>query len=151
MSNTIRIINMIIKNSGKSMHGADDTLPLLIYVMLKAKAPRLYSTYSYIKYFRYLPRREIRDPVEFRYALTTYKIALNFILMLSPEKLYMIPGETASPSEHQTIDKETQTEPQEDLLDLTECYNGPLTVEHLQANPHDLEALIAHYTQLTNH
>jgi hypothetical protein len=39
ISNTIRIVNMIIKNSGRNMHGADDTLPLLIYVMLKARQP----------------------------------------------------------------------------------------------------------------
>mmetsp|Transcript_19819 Transcript_19819/g.19826 ORF Transcript_19819/g.19826 Transcript_19819/m.19826 type:complete len:118 (-) Transcript_19819:305-658(-) len=68
ISNCFRIINKIISsiNEGSVAHGADESLPMFVYVVLKSKTPKLFSNYYYIKRFRYPPRIDHRDNVEFR-------------------------------------------------------------------------------------
>lgn len=99
IANSFRAVNSnpetaIIKlaNQGK-LHGADDSLPLFVYVVLKSRVDSLFSHYYFVKTCRYYDRFERRDPVEFRYILTSFKIALKFVVELSPERLVFEVGE----------------------------------------------------------
>mmetsp|Transcript_19811 Transcript_19811/g.36579 ORF Transcript_19811/g.36579 Transcript_19811/m.36579 type:complete len:255 (+) Transcript_19811:3551-4315(+) len=97
IANSFRAVNTIIKlaNQGK-MHGADESLPLFVYVVLKSRVESLFSNYYFIKTCRFYDRFERRDPVEFRYILTSFKIALKFVIELNPDRLVFEPGEDAN-------------------------------------------------------
>ena len=96
--------------------GADVTLPLFMFVVLKARTEQLFRTYTFIKKFRYQLRRETRDPVEFRYTLTTLKIAIRFLSELTPDKLKLSPGESTPQLETERKHTGTQTAPRDTEL-----------------------------------
>lgn len=121
---------------------ADLTLPLFTYVALKARTQALYRNYYYVKSFRYRERREVRDPVEFRYTFTTLKIALNFIAELKPDRLNLQPGEYFSTA---SLAAATQTDPPSLPVPL---YAGPIDVEYLHSHQTQLRALLDDYCQL---
>jgi len=120
--------------------------------VLKSKTEKLFSNYYYIKYFRYLPRRDYKDPVEFRYTFTSLKIALNFILELSEEKLRMQPGEC-----FQELVRRSRTQSRgvqtliHSFVPQETKYKGPIATEHFLNNPQDLELFIQDYFNLVNH
>lgn len=123
---------------------ADLTLPLFTYVVLKARTAGLYGNYYYVKSFRYRERREVRDPVEFRYTFTTLKIALNFISELQPERLNLKPGDYfSSPSLNNAA---IQTEPQP--LPPFSLYKGPTDAEYLRNHQSELIELLDDYRNL---
>jgi Vacuolar sorting protein 9 (VPS9) domain len=141
------------------MHGADDSLPLFVYVLLKAKVENLLSNYNYIKNYRYKPRREFRDPVEFKYTFTSLKVAIRFILEIKSNKLHLLPDENFKElvvgCKRKT--QETQTAIQDVPFDelelhpmLKENYTGEISVEHFLKCPKDLEVFIADYYTLLN-
>ena len=125
-----------------------------MYVLLKAKIEKLLSNYYIIKYFRYKPRREFRDPVEFKYTFTSLKIALSFILEIKSNKLHLQSGENFKQllKASKKKSKETQTS-LEDLqfheVELHEFYkenySGEVSVSHFTQNPKDLELFIADF------
>lgn len=123
---------------------ADLTLPLFTYVVLKARTAGLYGNYYYVKSFRYRERREVRDPVEFRYTFTTLKIALNFISELQPERLNLQPGDSLySPSLSNTA---IQTDPQP--LPPFPLYKGPVDAEYLRNNRSEMVEMLEDYRNL---
>jgi hypothetical protein len=95
------------------LHGADESLPLFVYVVLKAAVEGLFSNYYFIKTCRYYERFEHRDPVEFRYILTSFKIALKFVLELSPARLVFEAGEDplCRREERGSVSRSMQTSP----------------------------------------
>jgi hypothetical protein len=94
------------------LHGADESLPLFVYVVLKAAVEGLFSNYYFIKTCRYYQRLEHRDPVEFRYILTSFKIALKFVIELSPATLVFEAGEDACwKTEERRVSRSIQTSP----------------------------------------
>lgn len=123
---------------------ADLTLPLLIYILLKAKIPGLYRNYYYIKHFRYRERRQVRDPEEFRYIFTTLKIALNFITELKPERLNLKPGEYLSRPE--TVNVGVQTEDR--VVEIRFGYNGELNGKYLTGNLEEMKAMLEDFGSL---
>jgi len=122
---------------------ADLTLPLFTYVALKAKTQGLFRNYYYVKSFRYRERREVRDPVEFRYTFTTLKIALNFIAELKPDRLNLQPGEYFSAP---LATAATQTDPLPPPP--AALYSGSLEVEYLQAHHSQLGELLGDFCRL---
>lgn len=128
--------------------GADVTLPLFTYVVLKAKADNLYRNYYFIKSFRYKPRREARDPVEFRYTLTTLKITLNFISELSMEKLKLGTSEESSLFRNEMRQIAVQTDPIDASKPQVQQYSGPLDAAYLGTHAEDMQQLLSEYTTL---
>lgn len=166
ISNCFRIINSklyeeIISNAhqGTSVHGADDSLPLFVYVLLKAKVPKLFSNFYFIKNYRYKPRREYRDPVEFKYTFTSLKIALRFILEIKSSKLHLQADESfkelvkLSKKKTQGTQTSVGDKPFREL-ELREmfspAYTGEISAGHFISNPQELELFISDYFALLN-
>jgi hypothetical protein len=125
--------------------------------LLKSKVPRLFSNFSFIKHFRYKPRREYRDPVEFKYTFTSLKIALRFISEIKSNKLHLGPHENFKELVQKAKKKhvETQTAFEEthfgevELKNLGKIrYNGEISISHFLSSPEDLEVFIEDYWTL---
>lgn len=126
------------------------TLPLFMFVVLKARTEQLFRSYYFIKKFRYQLRRETRDPIEFRYTLTTLKIAIRFLSELTPDKLKLSAGESIPQLETERKHASTQTAPRETELQerIVLRYTGPVDVALLLARPEALEAVLEDYSAL---
>lgn len=164
ISNCFRIINRkkyleIIVNAhqGNNSHGADESLPLFIYVLLKSRVPKLFGNFAFIKNFRYKARREYRDPVEFKYTFTSLKIALKFIIEVRSNKLHLAPGENFKELKKlgKKKNQETQTVFEDSIyaeVELTSFvkfkYSGEVSVSHFINNPADLSLFIEDYNSM---
>ena len=126
------------------------TLPVFMFVVLKARTEQLFRSYYFIKKFRYQLRRETRDPIEFRYTLTTLKIAVRFLSELTPDKLKLSAGESVPQLEMERKHASTQTAPRETELEerIVLRYTGPVDVAFLLARPEALEAVLEDYSAL---
>ena len=121
-----------------------------MFVVLKARTEQLFRSYYFIKKFRYRVRRETRDPIEFRYTLTTLKIAIRFLSELTPDKLKLSLGESEPQLETERKHAGTQTAPSDTELEerLVLRYSGPLDAAFLMTQPDALEAVLAEYSAL---
>ncbi len=165
ISNCCRVVNcnryivIISRSSGKSYHGAEDSFPLFVYVVLRSKAEKLFSNCSYIKYYRFIARKLERDPVEFRYNLAVLKSAIKFITILDESKIKLQPGEDYNQliSQNGRVSRAVQTSPEPgpkaevELISFENDYKyeGCISVEHFLNNPVDLQRFIDHYYSLT--
>lgn len=166
ISNCFRIINSKIYleiisncNNGSAAHGADDSLPMFVYVVLKSKTEKLFSNYYYIKKLRYPPRLDHRDNVEFRWTFTSMKIALKFLLELNESKLKLATNENyeelTKGSREKSRSCQTSPIPSENpevelgpIVKLS--YQGVISVNHFLENPQDLQNFINDYYNLLN-
>jgi len=164
ISNCFRIINRsvyleIIVNAhqGNNSHGADESLPLFIYVLLKSKVPDLFGNFAFIKNFRYKARREYRDPVEFKYTFTSLKIALKFIIEIKSGKLHLAPGEDFKDLVKLNKKKHQQTQTSLEDSNFAEVelrsfaklkYTGEISVNHFINNPSALATFIDDFNSL---
>lgn len=84
-----KAINNILLNSSMASndhpHGADDFLPVLIYVTIKANTPQLYSNLLYIQRYR----GQSRLVGEAAYFFTNMLSAMSFVLNINAESLSM--------------------------------------------------------------
>lgn len=84
-----KAINNILLNSSMASndhpHGADDFLPVLIYVTIKANTPQLYSNLLYIQRYRC----QSRLVGEAAYFFTNMLSAMSFVLNINAESLSM--------------------------------------------------------------
>lgn len=121
-----------------------------MYVVLKARTEQLFRSYQFVKKFRYQVRRKTRDPVEFRYTLTTLKIALRFLTELTPDKLVLRGDESVPLLEMERKHACTQTVGSDTELEerLVLRYTGPLDVDYLATNPEALEEVLSDYRAL---
>ncbi|KAK7334486.1 hypothetical protein VNO80_26243 [Phaseolus coccineus] len=86
--NCCRVINNVLLNVAMSEHvpaGADDFLPVLIYVTIKANPPKLHSNLKFIKLFR----RQAKLISEAEYYFTNLVSASAFIVDLNAKSLSM--------------------------------------------------------------
>ncbi|XP_014500023.1 vacuolar protein sorting-associated protein 9A [Vigna radiata var. radiata] len=86
--NCCRVINNVLLNVAMSEHvpaGADDFLPMLIYVTIKANPPKLHSNLKFIKLFR----RQAKLVSEAEYYFTNLVSATSFIVDLNAKSLSM--------------------------------------------------------------
>ena len=152
VSNCYRVVSRKndteIIQAADSDFGADVTLPLFTYVVLKSRAPCLYRNYYYIKSYRSKLRRETRDPVEFRYTLTTLKITLNFITELSLDKLKLDVGENAPAFRSEMTATAVQTDAIDASRPTIAQYTGPLDGNYLRNNEDDLKKVLEEYISL---
>lgn len=81
--------NSIKDDTDSSLAGADDFLPLFIWVVLHAKVPKLVSNCEYIQ--RYLnPTRLMNKP---GYCLINLRSAVEFLLYIEADSLNIDPEE----------------------------------------------------------
>ncbi|KAL2335862.1 hypothetical protein Fmac_010308 [Flemingia macrophylla] len=83
-----RIINNLLLNAAMSEHeptGADDFLPVLIYITIKANPPKLHSNLKFIKLYR----RQEKLTSEAEYYFTNLMSAKSFIVELNAKSLSM--------------------------------------------------------------
>ncbi|KAK7322430.1 hypothetical protein VNO77_25809 [Canavalia gladiata] len=86
--NCCRVINNLLLNAAMSEHvpaGADDFLPVLIYVTIKANPPKLHSNLQFIKLYR----RQAKLISEAEYYFTNLVSAKTFIVDLNAKSLSM--------------------------------------------------------------
>ncbi|XP_027939743.1 vacuolar protein sorting-associated protein 9A-like isoform X2 [Vigna unguiculata] len=86
--NCCRVINNVLLNVAMSEHvpaGADDFLPVLIYVTIKANPSKLHSNLKFIKLFR----RQEKLISEAEYYFTNLVSATSFIVDLNAKSLSM--------------------------------------------------------------
>ncbi|TKY49870.1 Vacuolar protein sorting-associated protein 9A [Spatholobus suberectus] len=86
--NCCRIINNLLLNAAMTERvpaGADDFLPVLIYVTIKANPPRLHSNLNFIKSYR----RQAKLISEAEYYFTNLVSAKTFIVDLNAKSLSM--------------------------------------------------------------
>ncbi|XP_027333807.1 vacuolar protein sorting-associated protein 9A-like [Abrus precatorius] len=86
--NCCRVINNLLLNAAVSEHvpaGADDFLPVLIYVTIKANPPKLHSNLKFIKLYR----RQAKLFSEAEYYFTNLVSAKTFIADLNAKSLSM--------------------------------------------------------------
>ncbi|KAA8544538.1 hypothetical protein F0562_022550 [Nyssa sinensis] len=84
--NCCRVINNLLLNSSMSENrvpGADDFLPVLIYVMIKANPPQLHSNLKFIQLYR----RQAKLVSEAAYYFTNLVSAKSFIVDLDGKSL----------------------------------------------------------------
>ncbi|XP_058721954.1 vacuolar protein sorting-associated protein 9A-like [Vicia villosa] len=84
--NCCRVINNLLLNDAMSDHvpaGADDFLPVLIYVTIKANPPMLHSNLKFIKLYR----RQTKLISEAEYYFTNLVSAKTFIIDLNAKSL----------------------------------------------------------------
>jgi len=91
--NVSRVINDVLKRT-RAMESfrplsADDFLPLLIYAVIKAHAPRLHSNVEFIAAFRHPSRLVLEDA----YFLTALQSAVAFVRVAGPKVLEVTPQE----------------------------------------------------------
>eukprot|EP00850_Spirogloea_muscicola_P003026 SM000012S25288 [mRNA] locus=s12:93969:98406:- [translate_table: standard] len=93
--NCCRVINNLLLNmsmgSDGNPPGADDFLPVLIFIVIKANPPQLQSNLLYIQRYRH----HSRMVSEASYFYTNLVSAVSFVMNLSPTSLSMDPGEYA--------------------------------------------------------
>jgi hypothetical protein len=89
--NACKIIYSILNKASSEGHaaGADEFLPLLIYVVLKSNPPQMHSNIQYILRFRN-PSKMI---TEAGYYFTHVESAIDFIENVNPSKLTIDPAE----------------------------------------------------------
>ncbi|KFK39302.1 hypothetical protein AALP_AA3G227000 [Arabis alpina] len=84
--NCCKVINNLLLNaSNKNAHGADEFLPVLIYVTIKANPPQLHSNLLYIQRYR----RESKLVGEAAYFFTNLLSAESFISNIDAKSLSM--------------------------------------------------------------
>ncbi|KAF3341771.1 vacuolar protein sorting-associated protein 9A-like isoform X2 [Carex littledalei] len=87
--NCCQVINNLLLNASESLHhspaGADEFLPVLIYLTIKANPPQLHSNLKYVQLFR----RETKLVSEIEYYLTNLISAKTFILNINMHSLSM--------------------------------------------------------------
>ncbi|XP_020232731.1 vacuolar protein sorting-associated protein 9A [Cajanus cajan] len=86
--NCCRVINNLLLNAATSEHvptGADEFLPVLIYVTIKANPPKLHSNLKFIKLYR----RQAKLISEAEYYFTNLVSAKSFIVDLNAKSLSM--------------------------------------------------------------
>eukprot|EP00850_Spirogloea_muscicola_P014766 SM000108S14210 [mRNA] locus=s108:223287:227396:+ [translate_table: standard] len=109
--NCCRVINNLLLNmsmgSDGNPPGADDFLPVLIFIIIKANPPQLQSNLLYIQRYRH----HSRMVSEASYFYTNLVSAVSFVMNLSPTSLSMDPGEYARLMQevaHTPFSQETQ-------------------------------------------
>ncbi|XP_072964177.1 vacuolar protein sorting-associated protein 9A-like [Typha angustifolia] len=87
--NCCQVINNLLLNVSMSMNrtpaGADEFLPILIYVTIKANPPQLHSNLKFVQFFR----RQTKLVSEVEYYLTNLISAKTFITNLNASSLSM--------------------------------------------------------------
>ncbi|KAJ3683497.1 hypothetical protein LUZ60_013724 [Juncus effusus] len=87
--NCCQVINNLLLNASESVHstpaGADEFLPALIYITIKANPPQLHSNLKFVQLFR----RESKLVSEVEYYLTNLISAKTFILNINSQSLSM--------------------------------------------------------------
>lgn len=72
-------------SNDRTLSGADEFLPILIYVTIKANPPQLHSNLKFVQLFR----RETKLILEVEYYLTNLISAKMFIIDVSAHSLSM--------------------------------------------------------------
>lgn len=109
--NCCKVINNLLLNASMSenhvLAGADDFLPVLIYVMIKANPPQLHSNLKFIQLYR----RQTKLVSEAAYYLTNLVSAKTFIFELNAKSLSIDEIEfEESMQAARTTNKETEKE-----------------------------------------
>ena len=78
---------LALERAGSGSFGADVSLPVFIFVVLKSRPKNLLRNMVFMRKFRYKPRRDLIDPLEFRYSLSNLEIAIGFLQNISGKDL----------------------------------------------------------------
>jgi len=148
-----QVINNLLLNismsNDRTLSGADEFLPILIYITIKANPPQLHSNLKFVQLFR----RETKLVSEVEYYLTNLISAKMFIIDVNAHSLSMEESEfqkhmesarlatkisVASPSSSQVLPTYTRAHKEETDLTglLTNTVNFPLLIQRCAALLH---------------
>lgn len=127
--NCCRVINNLLLNASMSQNivlaGADDFLPVLIYITIKANPPQLHSNLKFIQLYR----RQSKLVSEEAYYFTNLVSAKSFIVDLDANSVSMDETEFLEGMSAASLANQPMTHPQPTNLSRT------YTLEEIQAGP----------------
>ncbi|KAJ3709229.1 hypothetical protein LUZ61_012934 [Rhynchospora tenuis] len=163
--NCCQVINNLLLNASESVHhapaGADEFLPALIYITIKANPPQLHSNLKFVQLFR----RETKLVSEIEYYLTNLISAKTFILNINAHSLTMEEDEFEKHMRDAKLAiEQSTTDSRPQMLDSDavgsrrkgkEIIAEEARYPYLDANPEeltseDVKILLGTYKQLVN-
>ena len=134
---SFQIVGESVENSGDTGGSADDLLPTLIYILLRANPPRLWSNIMYITHFANPARSESGES---GYYFTNFRIAIEFIEKMSGKDLDLTEEQFNSYMSGELFPLNALRNGHYQSEGLQVMYNNLKTLEDMQLKYEELES-----------